>query len=764
MAFGFVAALAGDWMLAVRGSPTGSSGFLAGVAFFACAHVFWTIGQLADSRPDLRVLVALGAPVVCFAAVRLVPVLSAATYAALVAYSVVSVVSLSVAFGGRRRFYILGISLLVVSDLAIGCRILRMPGAGLLVGPLYVLAEVMLFVSFLRRREARAVLLGSSGFGMAAFAGSAAALCFVLAMAVYPGQYNPCLRMLSALGRTSVRMVDWPWSHPLFTIGMLFSSVAVASVVRGLGLCAWGAAVNIAGLLWIAAVPENISMPLHNAGCWLAAGGGAAMLFSWRRTESSAAVRRTWTIALIAPISLMGAALVLHALKVVPFAPLVTTLQKLVILSFTMWLLFLSARGARRCALVAGGVFLSLPVVLAAVLFMRGAGPSVGDILAAAPESAAQVAPGPLSEDEMSALAWLEKVTGGLSPEEEREWWGIGGSQHGIFAKRYSIAFAGYAAAAIGMRGDADVKRRVGKVLGDCVRRILKTDVWAYSQSKNYWGRRSWAPDPCYRENVMYTGHLLHLLALYERFTGDVRYHRKGGGWDFVWKNGRKVHYDVEKLIDVTVEQMRKGPNGGVTCEPGLMFFPCNCHPHVAFALFRRMGYGDWTEDARRWERWALPHYFGPLLGGGALNLVYHVKGNFMYPRGQGALDGWSMLWYEAWASDRRLALALWERAREMIDWDWIASAGDECAGGDCCDPQPVSPAVASVFLAAAARACSDHATAERLERAVDGRFLRRDGGLFRLDLNREWRIGASAMRIISLAESHGSSFRRSLR
>lgn len=207
----------------------------------------------------------------------------------------------------------------------------------------------------------------------------------------------------------------------------------------------------------------------------------------------------------------------------------------------------------------------------------------------------------PLSEDELAGLAWLEHVTGPLPDEEEREWWDIGGTQHGIFAKRYNIAFVGYAAAAIGMRGDAEVKTRVGKVLGNCIERILRTDVWAYSMSKNYWGRKPWAPDPCYRENVMYTGHLLHLL------------------------------------------------------------------------------------------------------------------------------DG----------------------------------CGDGTGGVGCCDPRPVSPSVASVFLAAAARACSDPETAERLESAVDSKYLKREGGLLWLDVNREWRIGATAMRIISLAESRGSRFRR---
>ena len=605
------------------------------------------------------------------------------------------------------------------------------------------------------------------GFLAVAFFGGLTAGSFVLAMHCFPGGYNPLMRMLSALGRTEVRLVEWPWSHYLFMAGMFFAVLAVVSAACRTGLSKWGAALNIAGLLWIALVPEDVSQIMHDVGCWLAATGGGVMLFAWRRAEPARHIRRAWTLALVLPIAAMALALALHALKVVPFAPLVTTLQKIVILSFAAWLLCLSAKNAGRGARIAGIVFLCVPVLLAAFLFLcpessihvllkeadGGGTPSLPDA-ADAPRML------PLSEDELAGLAWLEHVTGPLSDEEEREWWDIGGSQHGIFAKRYNIAFAGYAAAAIGMRGDAEVKARVGKVLGDCIERILRTDVWAYSMSKDYWGMKPWAPDPCYRENVMYTGHLLHLLAYYELFTGDRRYHREGGGWDFVWKDGRRVHYDVENLIAVTVEQMRKGPNGGVTCEPGLMFFACNSHPHVALSIFSKLGYGDWSADAARWEKWALAHYLSPLFGGGELNLVYHVRGNFMYPRGQDGFDGWSLLWYEAWASDRRVAPALWNRVRDRLDWSRLDGCGDERSGMGCCDPQPVSASVASVFLAAAARACSDTETAERLERAVDAKFLKREGGLLCLDVNREWRIGATAMRIISLAESRGSRFR----
>ena len=607
-----------------------------------------------------------------------------------------------------------------------------------------------------------------AGFAAVAILCAAALLSFVLAMHCFPGGYNPAMRMLSALGRTEVRLVEWPWSHYLFMAGMFFSALAVVSAARRAGLSKVGAALNVAGLLWIAFVPENVNQILHDAGCWLAAAGGGVMLFSWRRAESARRIRRGWTIALVLPIAAMALALVLHALNVVPFAPLVTTLQKIVILSFAAWLLCLSAKNAGRRARIAGAVSLGAPLILAAFLFLRPDDCPMGGLLKEADSGGtpsiqdAADAPRvlPLSDDEFAALAWLEHVTGPLGAEEERELWDIGGTQHGIFAKRYNIAFAGYAAAAIGMRGDAEVRARAGKVIGNCFERMLKTDVWAYSMSKNYWGRKPWAPDPCYRENVMYTGHLLHLLAYYELFTGDRRYHREGGGWDFVWKDGRKVHYDVEKLIDVTVEQMRKGPNGGVTCEPGLMFFACNSHPHVALSVFSKLGYGDWSADAARWEKWALAHYTSPLFGGGEVNLVYHVRGNFMYPRGQDALDGWTLLWYEAWASDRRTATALWRRVRDGLDWSRLDGCGDGTGVIGCCDPRPVSASVASVFLAAAARACSDSETAERLERAVDAKYLRREGGLFWLDLNREWRIGATAMRIISLAESRGSRFR----
>ena len=385
--------------------------------------------------------------------------------------------------------------------------------------------------------------------------------------------------------------------------------------------------------------------------------------------------------------------------------------------------------------------------------------PVCADMTAAEPE----IKPVSLGEDELSALRWLDCVTGELPPAQEREWWGAASvRQFGLFALRYNIAFAGYAAAALGMRGNDAEKATAGRILGNCIERMLRRDVWAYSQAKNYWGMKPWAPDPCYRENVMYTGHLLQLLALYECFTGDRKYWEKG--FDFVWKDGRRAHYDVKRLIDVTVEQMRMNPSGGITCEPDLLFFPCNNHPHVALSLFSKLGHGDWTADARRWERWAVKHFFGPVFGGGALNIVQHVKSGIMYPRGHNGLDAWSLLWYEPWAADRHVALAIWKECVKRIDWEAFAEDPD-CRKkfANCCDPANVPPVTIVSFLAAAARECGDAETAERLESVADRSLVRKNGMLY-LDVGREWRIGATANRIISLAIANGSSFRAFLR
>ena len=192
-----------------------------------------------------------------------------------------------------------------------------------------------MFVGFFDRALRRCVIVF----------GCLAALSFGAAMAVFPdGTYNPAMRMLSALGRSVIAGEKWPLCHHLFVLGMAASAFASASafwVCRNLvsgarrKILYCGSVFNFVGLLTIAAVPENVSMFYHNAGCHLAAAGGCACLFALNGKASG----RGWTYLLISVFSFFSLAIVLNALEVISFAPAVPSMQKLVILSFAAWII-----------------------------------------------------------------------------------------------------------------------------------------------------------------------------------------------------------------------------------------------------------------------------------------------------------------------------------------------------------------------------------------------------------------------------------------
>lgn len=754
---GFAFALAGDAFLVLAKAPPGSLLFLCGVVSFALTHLCWTAANLRGIDSVRHAFVATAVPLTMFVAVRLVGVIDGLTYGFLLGYALISAADLATAWVSGRRCYLWGVSLLVLSDLLIGARWLQVPEARHLAGPVYVLAMATMLSSLISARSGGMRRLPNPFSVVLTTVGLSGAL-FMLAMSIWPGgDYNPLMRMLSALGRTEVRLVEYPWSHFLFTFAMVVGAVGIARTAKCVGLSRWGAALNVAGLLTIAAIPENVCELGHNAGCHLAAIGGLLMFVGWVRGRGVSGIATWgWAFALLTPFLSLLVVLVLHALHIVSFAPWVTTAQKLLILAFVLWIVFLVCPYAGKWHKIASFAIAMGFLGLAVFLF--------GNQPIALPEAVVEdsriLQETPLTDLERRSFAWLEYVTGKLSEDEEREWWTIGGRQYGISSKRYQIAFCGYAATALGLRNGGELRGRAVKVLLACIERYLRNDVWGYSQSRWYWGRKPWAPDPCYRENVMYTGHLLQLLAFYELLSGDDRFWR--GGFDFRWKDGRCVHYDVKKLIDVTVRQMRQGPTGGISCEPGLCFFPCNNHPHVALKVFAALGHGDWSSDAARWERWALPRYLRPAFGGGLFNLVYHVRGGFFYPRGQDGLDAWSLLWYEPWASDRRVAVALWRQVASALGWARYDDLRDSSTpDADCRTPNPVSAPTEAIFLAAAARACDDAPTAERLERRIDALYLVvRDGGEVYWNMAPEWRIGASACRILSLALSNGFSLR----
>ncbi len=63
---------------------------------------------------------------------------------------------------------------------------------------------------------------------------------------------------------------------------------------------------------------------------------------------------------------------------------------------------------------------------------------------------------------------------------------------------------------------------------------MLSTRVWSYvDMFAEFRAQPTW-PDPVAYKNIMYSGHLAQLLALYEALSGDINTYSVTG-WNFTW-------------------------------------------------------------------------------------------------------------------------------------------------------------------------------------------------------------------------------------
>ena len=367
--------------------------------------------------------------------------------------------------------------------------------------------------------------------------------------------------------------------------------------------------------------------------------------------------------------------------------------------------------------------------------------------------------PAPLTDEEVSYAQYLSSVTWQLPRERWMEHWNVGGSQYGLFSVRYQAAFAGYAFAALGMRLPA-CPAVTSAGLRSAIDHLLERRAWAYVSG--YWKDKPWFPDPVAEENIMYSGHLLQLVVLYEAMTGDDRYRTQG--FDFIWDEKTRFHYTTLTLAEAIVRQMRRNACGGVACEPGLVFLPCNNHPQFALLLLENMGLGNWSPERRKWETWALDSYAAPL-GQGEIRLAYYLPARAFIPAGHPGLDGWSLLWYQPWASGAGNAASIWQMTARRVDWDLYASRPSNAPPPpeqepSCCRELALPLAAVASFLYPAAVACGDAPHAEMLRAWLDRYYATNLNGSGFLNCPPEYRIGTTANVTIAELLRHGSNLR----
>lgn len=262
-----------------------------------------------------------------------------------------------------------------------------------------------------------------------------------------------------------------------------------------------------------------------------------------------------------------------------------------------------------------------------------------------------------LSDRQLAIQRWFSYLTI-RSKRSAKPWpeWFDNGKELDVTSMRYQLAFCGYGCAAMADETPAynDLIRRQ---LRDLCERMIDVRIWYYVTK--YWDYKDGPPDPCRYENVMYTGHLTQLMCLYELMSGDKRYSTRG--WDFVWRDGRKIHYTLEKAIRRMHVQSVANRCGGISCEPGLVFADCNSHSANSFLLFDLLHGTSYAKINDKWFKW-MSHYFRNRLPGADTYLfaIYNSKNDTFVPVGDPGADGWALGYGYPWFPNTEFVASGW--------------------------------------------------------------------------------------------------------
>lgn len=279
-----------------------------------------------------------------------------------------------------------------------------------------------------------------------------------------------------------------------------------------------------------------------------------------------------------------------------------------------------------------------------------------------------------LTDKQLAVQRWFAYLTY-LNPGGEERWegWYHDKAQLGLDSYRYSLAFMGYAAGAMAYKTPAYTEV-TAKILDDSIRRMIEKRVWDFI--KVYWADEPTFPDPVAWENIMYSGHLMQLIALYESISGDMKYSEEG--WDFVWDDETVIHYTAEKLMQVVYDQVDQDERGGVPCEPDSVFVICNDHPQLAFVLYDAIHGTNFQSLADKWRNWMEKEAPLPRVKGKDYLKISYYRDKNIWTTGFGTpgSDGWALAWMYQWTANPKFVCDGWKVMRENKLWRKAKAGG----------------------------------------------------------------------------------------
>ena len=192
-----------------------------------------------------------------------------------------------------------------------------------------------------------------------------------------------------------------------------------------------------------------------------------------------------------------------------------------------------------------------------------------------------------------------------LSRQAQGDWscmWPFDATQEGDDAYRYQLAYMAYVLALTQHYHTPAYRELYRETMRALIAQMLRIDVWGYWELASK-GSHVTDPDldelgdgwddPAARMNVMYGGHLLMMVGLYEMLYRDHRYDEAGS---LTFKHRPPFHglgpqdfrYDHKRLVDVVHAEFERNGFLGCECEPNAICVHNNLPALLGFALYDR--------------------------------------------------------------------------------------------------------------------------------------------------------------------------------
>lgn len=256
----------------------------------------------------------------------------------------------------------------------------------------------------------------------------------------------------------------------------------------------------------------------------------------------------------------------------------------------------------------------------------------------------------------LAYLAGFERLA--LQPRDQWRGFFTPRSESMNFGLRFQLAFPCYAVAAIG-HALPEARARCLPIMAALIERMIDPLVW------RYWTRATGSADPVGLANIQYSGHLGHMIGLYEMLGGDDRFDQP-----FVFSaNGHSVPYTHTTLAAALHTQMQRNRYHGIDCEPGNTYVSCTDHALWSNVLHDRLHGTDFAAVNALWLGFMQRRlcFAGPRLRGrGAFSAIYFTRLNLAAPLGLNFMDSWSLALLAPLAPDlsRDMSGRLWPRLR----------------------------------------------------------------------------------------------------